>query len=334
MPVEQSIADLGANAANFVLGVYTNNSWSIYTPVSRTDTNITFSVPGSKIDGIYQLAEVNVPPVIISQPANQCACSTADASFKVSSLYATGFQWQYMAPGAGIWENIAYSPFMTGSTTDSLALLGTTPVMAGTQYRCAVYNHLDTVYSNAVTLSVGSSAAIAVQITNNTSGPICPNTPVVFTASIIGSAVSPSYQWIQNGIPVGNNSSQYTLASIGSSDTITCMVIAQSNVSATSIPFIIAADTVFTWTGAVNNLWSVPGNWSCGNIPTASTHVIIPAGAIVFIDSAVAQTQSLHIYPGASMSFSGFGNTLTINGTYQNDGSFSITNGFMILGTP
>jgi hypothetical protein len=35
---------------------------------------------------------------------------------------------------------------------------------------------------------------------------------------------------------------------------------------------------VLTWTGAVNTIWNLPGNWSCNTIPDEFTDVMIPTG--------------------------------------------------------
>lgn len=38
---------------------------------------------------------------------------------------------------------------------------------------------------------------------------------------------------------------------------------------------------VNNWTGAISNLWSNPGNWSCGVLPDANTDVTVNSGAVV-----------------------------------------------------
>lgn len=43
-----------------------------------------------------------------------------------------------------------------------------------------------------------------------------------------------------------------------------------------------------TWTGAVNNQWENPGNWSCGSVPDGYSDVTVNDGAIIVINSNVA----------------------------------------------
>ena len=69
------------------------------------------------------------------------------------------------------------------------------------------------------------------------------------------------------------------------------------------------------WTGAVNNEWENTGNWSCGSIPTANTHVIIKPGITNFpIISSAAVCKSIYNAAGSTVQVrSGF--TLTITGS-------------------
>lgn len=54
-----------------------------------------------------------------------------------------------------------------------------------------------------------------------------------------------------------------------------------------------------TWTGAVNNQWETPGNWSCGTVPDANTDVIINSGTVTVNSNASCRT--LKVSPGASV---------------------------------
>lgn len=63
------------------------------------------------------------------------------------------------------------------------------------------------------------------------------------------------------------------------------------------------------WTGAVNNVWENPGNWSCGVVPDANTDVIINSGTIVLGSNALIRT--LQLAPEVSFTV-GSGFTLTV----------------------
>ena len=53
------------------------------------------------------------------------------------------------------------------------------------------------------------------------------------------------------------------------------------------------------WTGAVNDLWENPANWSCGKLPDASTDVILNSGTITVNSNATCR--SLKVSPGATV---------------------------------
>lgn len=63
---------------------------------------------------------------------------------------------------------------------------------------------------------------------------------------------------------------------------------------------------LITWTGAVNDLWNVPGNWSCGCLPDSSNDVVVPANVPnnrypIIPDAVLANTKGLTIMPGAKL---------------------------------
>ena len=67
---------------------------------------------------------------------------------------------------------------------------------------------------------------------------------------------------------------------------------------------------VNTWTGAIDNKWETPGNWSCGMVPDASLDVVINSGDIV-VESTTAVCRSLTTKPGVQIQVT-TGNNLTI----------------------
>lgn len=64
-----------------------------------------------------------------------------------------------------------------------------------------------------------------------------------------------------------------------------------------------------TWTGAVNNLWSEPGNWGCLQVPDGNTDVFINNGAVLVDMNGFCR--SLTIGPGVTFNV-GSGYDLTI----------------------
>lgn len=64
-----------------------------------------------------------------------------------------------------------------------------------------------------------------------------------------------------------------------------------------------------TWTGAINNDWENPGNWSCGTVPDNFTDVVVPAGTVIV--NANTTIRTLQVLPGAGVTVQP-GVTLTI----------------------
>jgi putative metal-binding protein/Calx-beta domain-containing protein len=75
------------------------------------------------------------------------------------------------------------------------------------------------VYSNSITMSVGSMVAPSVSITT-TSTSICSGTQATFTAHPTNGGATPTYQWKLNGNGVGTNSTTYQNSSLQNGDSV------------------------------------------------------------------------------------------------------------------
>jgi hypothetical protein len=100
---------------------------------------------------------------------------------------------------------------------------------------------------------------------------------------------------------------------------------------------------LISWTGSISTDWSVPGNWSTGNVPAADDHVFISSVPVnqphvTSIYSSPATCNDLNIYSGASLTVDE-SKALTMNGNFSNLGAFTIksdasgTGSFMNVGT-
>ncbi|MFM2358522.1 MAG: hypothetical protein RLY16_515, partial [Bacteroidota bacterium] len=64
------------------------------------------------------------------------------------------------------------------------------------------------------------------------------------------------------------------------------------------------------WTGAVNNSWSNPANWSCGVVPDGGTDVIIASGTVILDTNGICRT--LQLQNGVNFTIqSGYSLTIT-----------------------
>ncbi|MBR6627729.1 MAG: BspA family leucine-rich repeat surface protein [Lachnospiraceae bacterium] len=125
--------------------------------------------------------------VITDQPKSQSVTEGDSAVFKVT---ATGsglkYQWQFRTSASSIWKNSG----MTGATTDSITVQGTT-ARNGYQYRCIVTDGTGKqVTSNAATLTVIPKLAITSQPKSQS---VTEGDSAVFKVTATGNKLS--YQW-------------------------------------------------------------------------------------------------------------------------------------------
>jgi hypothetical protein len=165
------------------------------------------------------------------------------------------------------------------------------------------------VYTFAEVQSSGGT----VNVSAGSNSPVCLNATINLTATPGGALTgTPTYAWsgpdgfvstLQNpSIP------NATLAKAGVySVTITnavggCVLTNTSTVN-------VEVSRINIWTGNVNRLWSVPGNWSCNLVPVYESDVQIPArpnNPILDIDYTVGFNLLMYAEGG-------FENSLTIN---------------------
>ncbi|UEG49220.1 fibronectin type III domain-containing protein [Ferruginibacter lapsinanis] len=153
---------------------------------------------------------------------------------------------------------------------------------------------------------------------------ICPGTNTTFVSN--ADEYQATYQWQVNtgsGFTNISNNSTYagattkTLQLTNIPDTYNgyqyrCLLNYVANtVSTFKYSHTFSIEMVNTWTGAVNNNWNVPGNWSCGTIPTINTDVKINSGNVV-VNITDAVCNSLNIRTAAATITVSEGNKLTI----------------------
>ncbi|MES2431393.1 MAG: T9SS type A sorting domain-containing protein [Bacteroidota bacterium] len=103
--------------------------------------------------------------------------------------------------------------------------------------------------------------------------------------------------------------------------------------SVTNSPCTTATDTVLIyvqgaggWVGGASGDWNTAANWCGGNVPDASSNVIVPAGANINIQSANAVANSVTIDDGGTLTMSGAYNlTLTSGGSFTTNTGGTLT---------
>jgi hypothetical protein len=77
-------------------------------------------------------------------------------------------------------------------------------------------------------LSVSPLLTPQVSISASVSGPVLPNTSIVFSATAQNAGSNPQYTWRRNGLVVGNNSQTYTASTWTDQDSVTCQLVSSA----------------------------------------------------------------------------------------------------------
>ncbi|MBI3423071.1 MAG: VCBS repeat-containing protein [Acidobacteria bacterium] len=144
---------------------------------------------------------VNTAPVISAQPASQTLCAGGTATFSVTALGATGYQWK--KDGSSI----------TGATAATLTISNAQAADAGA-YTVDVSNGCGTTASGAAALSVNAVTAITAQPAGQT---VCNGAAASLAVSATGTNLS--YQWRKDGVDIsGATGSSFTIATATAAD--------------------------------------------------------------------------------------------------------------------
>jgi hypothetical protein len=84
--------------------------------------------------------------------------------------------------------------------------------------------------------------------------------------------------------------------------------------------------TIANWTGALNTDWTNGSNWGCGSVPTFTSDVTIPVGALFYpVITTLQALNNITIQYGAALTVSG--GTLQIAGLIDNSGTLDVSAG-------
>ncbi len=153
------------------------------------------------------------PSVSIAANPSSTICNGTNVTFTATPVNGGGspvYQWRKNGINAGI-NSATYSD-------NALATGDVISVRMKTSVTCPT---IDTVNSNAVTMTVNSVLVPSVIIASSTTGAICAGTNVIFTATPVNGGSTPIYQWRKNGTGVGINSNTYSDNALANGDVIT-----------------------------------------------------------------------------------------------------------------
>jgi hypothetical protein len=218
----------GTNSAVFTTATLANNdvvSCVLASNASCATTNTATS------NSITVTGSTATPVAIVSASSN-AICSGAPVTFTVSVTNAgtsQAYQWKVNSANVGGNSNTYTTTAITG--TDSVSCVVTvTSSCSGTLVAT----------SNKVAVQITPSVNTAVSIAA-TATSICQGTAVTFIAMGTNAGTTPAYQWFVNGVPTGNNSSQFISSTLNNSDTVSCRM--SSSVACAS-PATVASNSI------------------------------------------------------------------------------------------
>lgn len=191
-------------------------------------------------------------------------------------------------------------------------------------------------YATTVPVTVNHAPAITAQPQSVTE---CSGIGTSLSVTATGTALT--YQWTKDGVNIsdgatynGTNTSVLMINSItGTSGSYEVIIGGTCPPVVTSNAVTVTEDVNNIWNGAIDESWSVAGNWSCGTVPIVTTNVLIPGNALLepLVNIPTAICNTLTIEPLATVAFTGVNNALEIKSTITNGGTFDAVLGKVIL---
>ena len=108
---------------------------------------------GAAVPSVLEKTAAAEKPEILSQPADQTVQAGEEASFSVSALHATAFQWQYSKDGGKTWGDLRNREFWLGCKTDTLRFTAADS-HNGFLFRCLVSNKAGSLESLSARLTL------------------------------------------------------------------------------------------------------------------------------------------------------------------------------------
>jgi hypothetical protein len=175
--------------------------------------------------------------------------------------------------------------------------------------------------ASAASSCSGAGATVTVSSTTLESGTYTVTYNVSGTNTVSSTTASMTFT---AGSPGTGTFTTSTLATAGAANVVNITAIAftstgcSSSVSTSTAAFTTSNNT--TWTGTTSTNWHTASNWSCGQVPTASSNVTIASASNQPAIGAAAVCNSITLNSGTTLTInSGF--TLTASGNWTNNGA-------------
>ncbi|UOQ97259.1 T9SS type A sorting domain-containing protein [Hymenobacter sp. 5317J-9] len=300
-----------------------------------------FTLPASTADGAgYRIRLVSTNPALTSSDngANLTISNLTNVVAGSNSPVAAGATITFSSSGVPAGATIAWTgPNSFSSTQPSPSIPNANAANAGTYSFTASLNGCSV--TRQVQVVVG--APVLALSTGTVSGSLCPGSPITVPYTVTTGSVNGGNTFtVQLSNASGSFSSPVLIGSLSSSaasGTIAAVIPASTPAGSgyrvrvvADNPAAVGSDNgtnltvgalTFAWTGGVSTDWFDGRNWSCGQVPTATSVVVINSGAgfyPVISGSTAALALNLTIASGATFTNNGIFNlygNVTVDGT-------------------
>ncbi|MDB5234871.1 MAG: C-terminal target protein, partial [Hymenobacter sp.] len=320
-------------------------------------------IPGTTADGTaYRIRLVSTSPALTSNDngTNMTLSNLTGVTASSNSPVAAGATITFSSAGIPAGASIAWSgPNSFSSSQPNPTINNANASNAGAYLLTVGYNGCTVL--RQVQLVVGQPTVVLA--TGTVNGSFCPGSPLSVPYSVTTGSVNGGNTFtVQLSDATGSFAAPVNIGSLASSagtGTIAALIPAGTPAGTAyrvrvvaSSPAIVGSDNgsnltvgplTFAWTGGVSTDWFNAANWSCGQVPGATSVVTIPSGAAfypVITGSTAALALNLTVQNGAFFTNNGLFNlygNVTVNGTTQGNAtsvwSFVGTGSQFIFGT-
>ena len=256
---------------------------------------------------IAKLGPVACTPSVTVSAVNTTVCKGDNVIF--SATITNGglnpvYQWFINSNPAG-----------TNSNQFSTSLLANSDTIKCIMISNAACASLPQAISNYIVMNVLDTTLPTVQI-NTSTNTICAGTTISFTAAITNGGSTPVYQWLVNGLAVGNNLITFTTGSLTNNDIVSCLLtsnalcISSNTISSNQLQITVnpsplgsispAASTVcagdvvmLTANGGTSYQWQLNGNNISG--ASSSTYIAKQSGNYsAMISNGICSSKSIN----------------------------------------
>jgi hypothetical protein len=211
--------NVGTNSSSFTTSSLSNND--IVTCIMNSSLACISKVADTSNSIIMTVNAMLTPDVIVTVNPGSAICTGTSVTFTAtpySGGSAPSYQWKLN--GANVGSNNSTYSSSTLNNNDIITCIMTSNA------NC-LSKTSDT--SNSITMTVNPLVTPDVIISVAPNDTVCTGTMSVFTATAINGGTSPSYQWLLNGVNVGNNTNIYSNATLSNNDVVSCVINSNAN---------------------------------------------------------------------------------------------------------